>query len=377
MKIGFISYHKKNNKLAWSGTNYYLYTTLNKKYNVSYIHINGFLAKGLRLFFRFFKLYDFAELVHSYLFGLELDLKIFNKKYDYLFACECNDIIAYTHTKTKIISLLDVTYNLYFDYYKHKYILKEKNRLINNDKLAFEKTRILILASNWVKKDCISFYRFDDKKIHILKFGANITCNIKSNIRVIDKVVYLLFVGVEFDRKGLDVVMNATNYLNHNDNNHKYVLNVVGINRNEIDNNIDKILNKNYDEYCKIYGKLYKNLKNDLNKMINLYIKSNLFVLPTKAECAGIVFSESSMFGLPSITRDTGGVKDYVEDDVNGYTLPLNANFIDFANKILDIVYDDDLYKKLQFYSIKKYNQELNWDKWRNDFDKVVDLYDK
>lgn len=45
----------------------------------------------------------------------------------------------------------------------------------------------------------------------------------------------------------------------------------------------------------------------------------NFLLLPTIAECAGIVFAEASGYGIPSITYDTGGVGTYVIDGINGF----------------------------------------------------------
>ncbi|WP_270350498.1 glycosyltransferase [Ligilactobacillus salivarius] len=66
-------------------------------------------------------------------------------------------------------------------------------------------------------------------------------------------------------------------------------------------------------------------------------------LLPTRAECAGIVFNEASAFGVPSLSVDTGGVADYVKNNINGYRMPLSANGEDFALKIEEWIKEDKL----------------------------------
>ena len=70
-------------------------------------------------------------------------------------------------------------------------------------------------------------------------------------------------------------------------------------------------------------------------------VNSDFLLLPTRAECAGVVFCEASAFGIPSITTDTGGVSTYVEDGINGFALPLAARAEAYADKIEQYTSDD------------------------------------
>ena len=56
-------------------------------------------------------------------------------------------------------------------------------------------------------------------------------------------------------------------------------------------------------------GFLNKNIPEQYQKLITIMGRCNLFLLPTKAECAGIVLCEASAFGLPIFTFDTGGLE--------------------------------------------------------------------
>ncbi|TSA49979.1 MAG: glycosyltransferase [Sphingobacteriales bacterium] len=40
-------------------------------------------------------------------------------------------------------------------------------------------------------------------------------------------------------------------------------------------------------------------------------------MVPSRAECYGIVFAEASSYGLPSVSTDTGGVSAVVKEGVN------------------------------------------------------------
>ena len=370
--IIFASMYKKNDKSAWSGTNYYIYITLCKKYNVKYVYINSFFASVFKKLFKILNLKYISELLFAFFISKRFEFLMSLYKTEYVLCICASEFLAFSNSNKKIIYLSDATYHLMFGYYLFALSPNLKKLYDDIEKFALNKSYKIIYSSKWAMEDAISHYSIDNNKIIVQKFGSNIEYNINLLDRNIKEKIKLLFVGVGFYRKGLDVAMNATNYLNIIDAGHKYVLNVVGINRDEINKNIDKIMNKNYDEYCIIYGKLYKNNKNDLNKIIDLYKSSNLFILPTRAECAGIVFCESSMFCLPIIARATGGVKDYVINGINGYTLQYECNYKDYANKILEIINNSKLYKDLQTNAYKLYKDELNWDKWLNDFDEII-----
>ena len=66
---------------------------------------------------------------------------------------------------------------------------------------------------------------------------------------------------------------------------------------------------------------IYKQLNYDVpeDKIIfdRLYASAHFFVLPTHAECAGVVFCESSNRGLPSISYSTGSVPSIIKDGRN------------------------------------------------------------
>ena len=71
-----------------------------------------------------------------------------------------------------------------------------------------------------------------------------------------------------------------------------------------------------------------------MQRLIQLFRGADFLILPTKAEAAGIVFSEASAYGLPSVTYATGGVTDYVRSGVNGVCIDPGGTAADFAAEI-------------------------------------------
>jgi glycosyltransferase involved in cell wall biosynthesis len=108
-------------------------------------------------------------------------------------------------------------------------------------------------------------------------------------------------------------------------------------------------------------------------KLITLYKQSNFFLLPTRAEASGLVFSEAAAFGLPVVTTDTGGITSIVRQGVNGITLPYSATAISYAKLIEEIFNDPSRYKHLAKAARQQYDETLNWDTWGNKVNQLID----
>ncbi len=74
-----------------------------------------------------------------------------------------------------------------------------------------------------------------------------------------------------------------------------------------------------------------------LEPLADAYRNANCFVLPTYFEGMPVVLVEAMAAGLPIITTDVGGIKDLVEDGVNGYIIrPGDTEAL--TRKLLDLV---------------------------------------
>jgi glycosyltransferase involved in cell wall biosynthesis len=110
------------------------------------------------------------------------------------------------------------------------------------------------------------------------------------------------------------------------------------------------------------YGRIGKWSAEGNAKLRSLYETSTFFILPTRAEAAGIVFSEASAFGLPILATKTGGVEDYVSHDENGFCLPLEATPDHFADLIQSTLGNADTYRRLSLGGYSRFRSFLNWE---------------
>ena len=281
---------------------------------------------------------------------------------DIIFAPALSTYLADLELDTPIIYLSDATFQLMNNYYWFNLTnndLKNGNEL---EQMTQNKAIALIFSSTWAANSALIDYHAPENKVHVLPFGANL-----DGPRMIDpksvetkKIIKLLLVGTDYERKGVKIAEQVINQLNQGSE-INYQLVVVGIERQDQPN-------------VHYVGLLDKNNEIEYQKLIEHYQAADFFILPTKAEAAGIVFAEASMFGLPIITFDTGGIGEYVINDVNGYRVSLQNQDIvaAFANKIKMLVDNPEQYQKLSTGALTEYQSRLNWQQWLVSFNSVV-----
>ena len=89
--------------------------------------------------------------------------------------------------------------------------------------------------------------------------------------------------------------------------------------------------------------------------------QADIFMLPSNYEGLPMVIIEAMSCGKPVVASDVGGVSEIVRNDINGYTLPNNAEL--FAQKIEAILSNNDLYERMSKSSLEIFEEELTIDR--------------
>lgn len=258
-------------------------------------------------------------------------------------------------TNKPIVYLSDTTYSLMVDYYYHgisKNEIRAKNEI---EQVALNKSTSIILSSQWAANSAINEYHQPKEKVNVVEFGANIDeKDIISHDFNYDGHLDILFLGVDWERKGGKIAVDTCEWLNKNGI--SSTLHIVGI--REIDESIKNL------SFVNFIGFLDKNDKKQYNQLVTIIKKCHCLLLPTLAECAGIVFCEASANGLPVFSHITGGVPNYVNDGINGHLLPVGSNGEDFG-KIIKQSFESGELKKMSESSVALYKEKFNWNCWR------------
>ena len=364
IKIGYISYNKLDDTSAWSGTISFLAKFLDNEFDVVPIVLSERINKIWYRICDIFHLKSSMYRLSCSILNLILLLKIRTRKCDVLFAPAVCDLVSYgVSKKIPLIYLSDATYHLMFNYYYHNMCEGRKDFLNRTELSTLQRANAAIFASDWAAADAVSYYGIAANKVYMLPLPAYLPDCFQGKSDDPGNVVHLLLVGVDWKRKGVDIAIEATRILNSSSHDKRtYILTIVGLDKPENFNNNDNI---------NFVGRLDKSDEKDLMRLVRYYQQSDIFILPTKAECAGIVFSEAAMYGLPTVTYSTGGVETYVENQRTGFCLPEGASSNDFADAIR-FTLKPGQYRKFSLCAREKYENKLSWTVWLNRFSGIV-----
>lgn len=288
---------------------------------------------------------------------------------DVLFSPAGSSLISHLTTDLPIAYSSDATLRLVVGYYPEYSNLSARaiDQADALERMAITRADLLLYPTRWVADSAIRDYGADPAKIRIQPYGANLALPPTRADALAprqDAPVRLLFVGVSWQRKGGDIALGAYHALR----------------ARGVDVSLT-VIGCIPPEGCDLTGVtvvpfLDKNDPEQLQQLTNYFMKADLFLLPTRSECFGIVFCEAAAFGLPSITTATGGVPDVVSEGVNGFCLPLDADGPAYADKIEAVMRDPAAYQALRVSSRDTYESRLNWQAWAKlaveEFQKLV-----
>ncbi|WP_333790245.1 glycosyltransferase family 4 protein [Ligilactobacillus animalis] len=366
MKLTVMSLTDPKDKRTWSGTTSNMYEALKRNgLEVDTLTLKNwftrFYIRATMFYLNRIKKQGVANFETTVLgakyWGKRADKLIHDqdKKSNYYFCPAGASIIAFAHSQAKFVDLPDATYALMNNYY---YAGVDKKGADNGDEIdqkALTRADKIILPSQWAYKSVQNDYDQPEGKLSLIPFGANMP-DVKITPKTLtSKEINILLVGVEWKRKGVDIALDIVAKLNENSlAGYHYTLTIVGLDKPSDFTQSDVIFK----------GRLDKNDPAELSSLQAEYEQADLFLLPTQAEVAGIVFAEAAMYALPVFTYDTGGVSQYVLNGKTGYALPTSANSTDFVQQIEALVTDDTNYHNMSKKARAYYDTTLNWDAW-------------
>ena len=109
------------------------------------------------------------------------------------------------------------------------------------------------------------------------------------------------------------------------------------------------------------FGYLAKSKPADLAIWHQCFSACHVLLLPTRAECFGVVFAEAAAFALPSISTRVGGVPDAVADGLSGVLFDRDDGPASYCNVLQRLAGDLDHYQALARSAYQHYLNKLNW----------------
>lgn len=268
------------------------------------------------------------------------------------------DPIAYLECDLPIVFWADATFAGIAEFYPqysnlHPEVVRDWHQM---EKLALEKSQLAIYSSDWAAKTAIEFYRADPSKVKVVPFGANIEnqlnfSQVKEAIEARPSdVCKLLFIGVEWLRKGGDVAYAVAQQLNRSGLNTE--LTIVGC---------QPALEQPISEFIKQQGFISKSTPAGKEKLNRLISESHFLILPSIADCTPLVFAEANSLGVPCLSTSVGGIPSIIYDDENGKLFTLGCDVAEYCSYIKNLFSNYSQYKELAYSSFHAYESRLNW----------------
>jgi glycosyltransferase involved in cell wall biosynthesis len=291
--------------------------------------------------------------------------KLARMQVDVIYAPASSTEVALLRTKVPIVYMSDTTFALMRNYYPgYRNLLPisywEADFI---ESRAIRKASKVIYPSQWAGNSAIRDYGADPSRIHIFPMGANMQELSDRKLvesRTRSDHLRMLFVGVDWERKGGSIALDALIALRTMGIPAK--LTVVGCTPPAGVSHPDMV----------VVPFLDKNKLDERTKLAELYFQSDLFILPTRAECGGIVFCEANAYGLPVLATDTGGVRGALEHNVNGFLFPESAGGDDYALAAKDLWENREKLESMAVSSREAFEARLNWDAWGIEATKVL-----
>lgn len=359
MKIAYITTISPFDKNSWSGTNYYVRKALE--------------AQGCELYC----IYGCRKITLGMIFR-KLQSKVLRKNYQAIRSVTAakgwakfissrleddTDAIlslstipvAYLRTNIPVFVYIDGCY---------EYMLGQGfNRLLNKtevaheiERCAFENSTKVFTSSDASANTIKRFYaNLDSSKIKVVPLGANLDEmpskeEIMENIRRKDMTICkVLFVGVDWIRKGADIVVETIELLH--DEGFPVELHLAGLREIPV----------SLPSYIINHGFIDKKEKGGMEKLVRLYKNSHFLFVPSRGEAYGLVFSEASAYGLPSVSHSVGGITTIVKDNENGKLFPLGTKPAVFAKYIKGTFSNKVAYQELSMRTYDRFAEHLNW----------------
>lgn len=366
LKIGFVSQNDATDIASWSGIPYHILGALRRRQDVSievfsplkqrFRYALAPLKIAARLVKREVVLDHFPLVLRSY--ARQCKLRMQQNPVDVLLSIGTQPFTMLEGPEP-IVSFTDAVFHGMPGYYGGMWDRLTRGAIrrgIWQEERALDRCTIGVYSSNWAA-DLARKYT-NPVKIRVVSFGASMPVNhdlgtlrkwVEERSTRMPAECQLLFIGVDWARKGGVIAVETARLLNEMGVNTK--LTVVGCQPDE-----------KLPEYVQVLGFVDKRSLEGQKQLEELYRNATFFILPSLAEAAGIVFCEASAFGVPTIAFKTGGVEDYVRDDINGICLSLDSKPEIFARNINEIIQDRDRYSELCLGGFHEYETRLNWD---------------
>ncbi len=370
MKAAFVTTYDPLNPVLYNGSGYYSGLALKENgINLDYfgpLRMRHAFKYGVRKAwyeYRFHRALDRTrepEVVKDYARQIERRLK--TAECDVVFSpmSPGSQPVAYLDIDKPIVIWTDATFAGVLDFYPEfsNRCQTEANirNALANEAAALDRASLVVYYSEWAARTATSNYDVDPEKVKVVPMGPGLACN-RSASEIGNLVnarrfhsCELLFIGADWHRKGADTAIRVASRLNKSGL--KTSLTLVGCRPPQ---------GAEVPEFVKVMGYISKRSPEGAKQIDELFANAHFVLVPSRADCTPVVFAEASSFGVPSLSRNIGGIPTVIRNDINGRTFDRDANPDEYASYVLQLMSSPARYRDLALSSFHEYETRLNW----------------
>jgi len=364
LKIAYVQYRDADDIRNWSGTLYFSKVAVQRHVGevvdlspapVNLLPFRAARRAILGLSGKQYS-YDHDPLLARY-YGWHFGRLIAREKPDLIFSPAGSPCLAYLRTEVPIVYFTDGPWRVIHNYNPaYSSVLGWSARSADRlERRTLRRADVTLVSSRWAAESAVRDYGVDPARVHDISIGANLhdpPARHEALPRRLGSRVRLLMVGVIWESKGGQIAYEAL--LRLLELGHDAELTVVGCTAPP---GVEH-------PRMRVIPFLNKQVPEERARFEQLWREADFFILPTRADAAGVVFCEASAHGIPSISTRTGGVPSIIAEGRNGFTLPYEARGDEYARVIAQLVEHPERYSRLCETSREEFERRLNWDVW-------------
>lgn len=164
---------------------------------------------------------------------------------------------------------------------------------------VYGRAAALVGWSNWVKGSFVEDYGYREQDVAVIPPGVDLDAFVAGDRN--HELPRILFVGGDFERKGGSLLLDVF--------------------RKRLRGKAELILVTRANLADEPGVTVHRNVAPNSTQLRDLYATSDLFVLPTQADCFSLVLMEALASSLPVVSTRVGGIPDMIVEGETGHLL--------------------------------------------------------
>lgn len=164
---------------------------------------------------------------------------------------------------------------------------------------VFSRAAGFVAWSHWAKRSFVEDYGCSPEDVAVIPPGIDVDQFTPGDRR--HELPRILFVGGDFKRKGGDLLLDVF--------------------RRRLRGRAELVLVSGADLRAEPGVRVHRKVSPNSPELRELYASSDIFALPTRADCYSLVSMEALAAGLPVVATKVGGIPDIVKEGITGHLI--------------------------------------------------------